>query len=100
MLEGTLLDENFDIIEYPSKETIDVALTPDELYTVLECLYFDTTAPASKVLDLIKQLEYRLLDYDLPADRAEYYAQGMVNHPDNEQYKRITYWRDAEHNDN
>lgn len=100
MLDGTMLADDIDIIESTPKDIIDVALTPEELYTVLECLYFDTSAPALKVLDIIKQLEYRLLDYDLPADRAEYEAQGMVNHPENEQYKRITYWRDAEHNDN
>jgi len=100
MLDGTMLADDVDIIESTPVDTLDVALTADEVYTILECLYFDTEAPALKVLDIIKQLEYRLLDYDLPADRAEYNAQEMVNHPDNEQYKRITYWRDAEHNDN
>jgi hypothetical protein len=50
-------------------------------------------------MELIREIEYTLLDHDLPLDREEYIKQEMVNHPDNEQYKRITYWLNAEHTD-
>jgi hypothetical protein len=70
---------------------IDVTLTANEVYTVLESLYFDTSNPPLKVLDIIKYLEGRLLDNDMPADRQEFDSEYVNNHEDNEQYKRIIF---------
>ena len=94
-----ILDDVDNVIEIVPRTFVDLALTVEDVYTVLEALYFDSSNPPLKVLDIIKQIEYTLLDHDLPADRAEYSAQGMVNHQENEQYKRIAYWLNAEHNE-
>lgn len=96
MLDTTLDDT---IIETKPRTYVDLALEAEQVYAILDALYFDTANPPLKVLDLIKEIEYTLLDHDLPLDREEYLAGEMVNHPDNEQYKRIVYWRDAEHTD-
>lgn len=88
------------VIEIVPRTFVDLALTIEDVYTLLDVLYFNESEPPLKVKDIIDQIEYTLIDHDLPADREEYLAQGMVNHPENEQYKRITYWMDAEHTDN
>jgi hypothetical protein len=96
-MDTQTLDEN--IVEIKPRLFVDLALEVEQVYSILDALYFDTANPPEKVMELIKEIEYTLLDHDLPLDREEYLKQEMVNHPDNEQYKRITYWLNAEHTD-
>jgi hypothetical protein len=70
---------------------IDIALTAKEVYMVLSCLYFDTVNPPLDVLELIKDIEGRLLDNDLPVTQQEFDSEYLNNHEDNPQYKRIIF---------
>lgn len=83
--------DTVEVLDPLDTEVVDVTFTARELYTVLESLYFDTANDPYKVLDLIKYLEGRLLDNDLPADRQEFDSNYVNDHSDNEQYKRIIF---------
>jgi hypothetical protein len=96
-MDTQILDD--EVVEFKARTFVDLALEVDQVYTILDALYFDRENPPLKVMELIKEIEYTLIDHDLPLDREEYTTQEAVIHPDNEQYKRVTYWLNAEHND-
>lgn len=89
--------DTVEVLDPLDTEVVDVALTAREMYTVLEALYFDTANDPYKVLDLIKYLEGRLLDNDMPADRQSFDSEYLNDHSDNEQYKRIIFATEEAH---
>jgi hypothetical protein len=82
-------DEVVETLDPIDSTTVDVVFTARELYTVLDALYFDTSNDPYAVLDLVRYLEDRLLDNDLPSSRIEFDSEYVNNHTDNVQYKRI-----------
>lgn len=89
--------DTVEVLDPLDTEVVDVALTAREMYTVLEALYFDTANDPYKVLDLIKYLEGRLLDNDMPVDRQSFDSEYLNDHSDNEQYKRIIFATEEAH---
>lgn len=74
---------------------VDCALEPKMVYDILDALYENVVNKPEDNWDAITYLEDRLLDLDLPLAR-EVWESGNYDHPENEQYKRLVYWRDAE----
>jgi hypothetical protein len=70
---------------------VDIALTAREAYLVLSALYFDTVNAPLEVLEVIKSIEGRLLDNELPVTQQEFDSEFINDHSDNEQYKRIIF---------
>jgi hypothetical protein len=83
--------ETVEVLDPLDTEVVDVTFTAREIYTVLDALYFDTANDPYKVLDLIKYLQDRLLDNDMPIDRQEFDSEYLNDHKDNDQYKRIIF---------
>ena len=88
-MSNVLDDELVEVIDPLDSTVVDVAFTAREMYTVLNALYFDSANDPYKVLDLVRYLEERLLDSDLPSSIEEFDSEFLNNHTDNEQYKRI-----------
>ena len=80
-----------EVLDPLDTEVIDIALTAREVYLVLNALYFDTTNAPTEVLDVVKYIENRLLDTDLPLTQEEFSSEYLNDHSDNEQYKRIIF---------
>lgn len=75
--------------------TVDITFTAGEVYTILESLYTDTVNSPLQVLDLTTYIEQVMLDKGYPCDSADFEAKFIdgrkvvVEHEENEQYKRI-----------
>ena len=80
-----------EVLDPLDTEVVDITLTARDMYLVLSALYFDKANPPLDNLELIKYLEGRLLDNNLPADRQEFDSEYINDHSDNEQYKRIIF---------
>lgn len=78
-----------EVLDPLDTETIDATFTAREMYLVLSALYFDKANVPEDVLDVIKYLENRLLDNDLPLSQEEFDSEYLNDHTENEQYKRI-----------
>lgn len=78
-----------EVLDPLDSTALDVTLTAREMYTLLGALYFDSKNEPTQVLDLIKYLEGRLLDNDMPLDQQEFDSDYIHSHYENEQYKRI-----------
>ncbi len=74
-------------------------LTPDMVYLILDELYEGQVNDPDAVMEVITQLEYHLVELGLPIDREDYEDGSYLDHPENEQYKRLTYWLDADKNE-
>lgn len=78
-----------EVLDPLDSTVLDVTFTAREVYSVLGALYFDTKNEPTQVLDLIKYLEDRLLDNDMPSSQQEFDSDYIHSHYENEQYKRI-----------
>ncbi len=78
-----------EVIDPLDSTVIDLTLTARESYALLEALYFDTKNEPTQVLELIKYLEDRLLDNEMPLSATEFDSEYVNTHYENEQYKRI-----------
>ena len=78
---------------------VEVSLDAETMYVILDELYQGAVNDPEKLMDTILLLERALEDAGLPVNRDEYDNDYFVPHPENEQYKRITYWLDAERKD-
>lgn len=78
---------------------LDLTLRPKEAYLVLDALYEGEMNDPLDNKDVIDYIEARLVEAGLPLTLEEYQENYLDTHPENEQYKRITYWRDAERDD-
>jgi len=88
-MSAVLEEEAVKVLDPLDSTVVDATFTARELYTVLDALYFDTSNIPEDVLDIIRYLEDRLLDNDLPLSRQEFKSDYINNHSENEQYKRI-----------
>lgn len=77
---------------------VDCALDPKMVYDILDALYENVVNKPEDNWEAITYLEDRLLDLNMPLAREVYETEVGV-HPENEQYKRLIYWRDAERED-
>ena len=78
-----------EVLDPLDSTVLDVTLTAREVYSLLGALYFDTKNEPTQVLELIKYLEDRLLDNNMPSSPQEFDSDYIHNHYENEQYKRI-----------
>lgn len=78
---------------------VDVSLDAESVYVILDELYQGVCNEPQKLIEIITMLEKHLEDAGLPVDRDTYDDEIGLTHPENEQYKRLTYWLDAERED-
>ena len=87
----------------PSKASplvlLDLTLRPKEAYIILDALYEGEMNDPLDNKDVIDYIEARLVEAGLPLTLEEYQENYLDTHPENEQYKRLTYWLEADRAD-
>ena len=78
---------------------VELSLDAETMYVILDELYQGAYNSPEKLMDTILLLESALEDNGLPVNRDDYEDDSYLSHPENEQYKRITYWLNAERKD-
>jgi len=79
--------------------SIEVPLRPMEIYTLLDELENGVANNPESLLDLMLYLRSVLRYSGLPDTREEFEDEYYLPHPENEQYRRVTMWLDADKED-
>lgn len=83
---------DIEVIDPIDTEVVDVTLTAREAYIVLNALYTCNSDAPEDVYDVVKYIEDRLLDNNLPLTPEDFDHEYLHTHPDDEAYKRISIW--------
>ena len=79
--------------------SLEVPLRPMEIYTILDELENGVANDPESLLYLMLYLRSTLRYAGLPDTREEFEDEYYLPHPENEQYRRVTMWLDADKED-